>query len=102
MKKRLRKKLRCGEFTEYGFEIVITFDPRISDLNKLMDSIIYLIESLGLFIGGSYSELGFTGFVTKGPRKTCTENDRQAFKLKLQNLPNIQSIFVGKLEDAWR
>lgn len=98
MKKRLRKKLRIGEFTEYGFELEIILKPVIftdEDMDRAFDSVIGVIEDCGLRYGGSVSEFGFLGYVYK--KGSCTEADRKQLNSQLLALDLVVGTFVSEL-----
>jgi uncharacterized protein len=97
--KRLQKKLRIGEFKEYGF--AVSFRPSESLSPKARDAfwssfMAELIEKRGLAFGG-----GEEGFITKFGRGSATEEDRKAVSAWLEKQPGIERIVVGSLEDAW-
>lgn len=100
MKKRLRKKLRIGEFKDYGFEVELTFHtlPYGSDVDFLHDLFIQIIEECGLRFGGSISEYGVSGYVYKANRITCTDKDRDLLFEKLSSVPPVAYLVVGELQ----
>ena len=102
MKKRLRKKLRCGEFQEFGF--LVSFDL-VSDLStkecdQVLDEFIQMIERHGLVFGGGGAET-WEGFVASDRRGTATEEHRAAVRDWLQSMSRIKAVRVGELRDAW-
>jgi hypothetical protein len=102
MKKRLRKKLRRGEFTQYGFELTLKYAPDLSqeDYELAWDAVIGVIERLELRVTGAGANTDFWGFVTK--HKGCTEQDREALTEALQALTCVVNVTTTPLEDAWR
>ncbi|TWT37042.1 hypothetical protein KOR34_19890 [Posidoniimonas corsicana] len=102
MKKRLRKKLRLGEFREYGFEIAFATDPRVSAAtrNSVLDEFIEMIESRNLqFGGGGLRE--YSGFVAGPWRGSATDEDRQAVLQWLHAQAEIVAAKAGPMRDAW-
>jgi uncharacterized protein YggL (DUF469 family) len=102
--RRLRKKLRVGEFQELGFEIAIQLDPdaRIG-FDEALDAWIDFVESRGWAFGGGGSETDgkIGGFVTRFGRGTLTEEDRSSAKAWLSTSRWVESFHVSALVDAW-
>jgi uncharacterized protein YggL (DUF469 family) len=103
MNRRLRKKLRRGEFTQYGFGLDLEYVQGLSqaDYELALDQLIEVIEYLGLNVGGGGSRLGFGGFVTRY-KGTCTDDDLSRVKSLLGVLPHVSKVTVGPLVDAWK
>ena len=102
MKKRLRKKLRVGEFREDCFEITFRIDPSITlrDVDELTDNFIAMIEHAGLQFGGG-GNYEWSG-VVQGPwRGTVTSEDQKAVLEWLRQHNKIVDVLVGPLKDAW-
>ena len=53
--RRLRKKLRVGEFQEFGFSLTFTIDPQQTGCEEALDRWIDYIESQGWCFGGGGS-----------------------------------------------
>ena len=105
MKKRLRKRFRLGEFTEYEFQVDFTM-KETTDLtagDTLLGVFLDEIEGRGLVGGGTYSNLGEFSFslYANRARVTVTEEHRQAVELWLSQNPAIATHTVGPLVDAW-
>ena len=97
--RRLRKKLRVGEFKEEGFEINFKFMAGLTNdeqLDILMKFITEAIESRNLSFGG-----GENGFVTRTGRGSTTEEDRHAVSSWLLSCASIEQVRVNENEDAW-
>lgn len=105
MKKRLRKKLRRGEFTEYGFEFAVAApDDR---KQRFVDDLVELVESRQMYVGGGFGRWGSEEpgwfFVTRGSRRSCAESDRSDFQIWLASREDVAPGFVvGPLVDANR
>jgi uncharacterized protein len=97
--KRLQKKLRIGEFKEYGFAVSFRLDqslsPKASD--EFWSSFVGdLIDRRGLSFSG-----GEEGFVTRFGRGSASEEDRVAVATWLEQRPGVERVVVGALVDAW-
>ena len=105
MRKRLRKKLHRGEFTELGSRVRFRFSPDLStdDRNRLIDDFTReAIEANGLQFGGGGSKNIWEGFVAlDAPRGSVTEDHRQKVIQWLEANPKILEYEVGPLVDAW-
>ena len=98
--KRLRKKLRLGEFQELGFQLHAKTVTDI-DEEKLWDLFIgQAIEANGLLFGGGVGR-EINGFVTVGGRGSTSEEHRQTLAAWLEMQPEILEFEVGPLVDAW-
>lgn len=97
--RRLRKKLRVGEFKEEGFEVNFKYKANLTNeeqLDVLMKFITEAIESRHLAFGG-----GENGFITRAGRGSTTEEDRQAVRSWLLSCGAIEQVRVNENEDAW-
>ena len=103
MKKRLRKKLKKGEFTEYGFEIEITFNDNVTEqeFDKWINSFIEEIEKNNLLFGGASGLNNFEGFVTS-VKKSVTENQKLAIENWISKQKIIKKYSISELIDAWK
>lgn len=98
--RRLRKKLRIGEFQEFGFAFVVKLKKPLSFEEEagLIDSFISeMIEPCSLAFGGGLRG----GFIVRNTRGSATEDDRISVKEWLSSRPEIDSVMVGPLIDAW-
>lgn len=114
MNKRLRKKKRCGEFTEYGVNIRIEIEN--VSVDTALDSLIAFVEAHDLALGGGIGSDGCGEiFVTAvrpckrlGPggvqrylSRSVTESDRAVIQDYLTTAPFISYFEVGLPVDAW-
>jgi len=103
MRKRLRKKLRRGEFVERGFAVAFTIAaPGGSD--ALLDTIdallVEAIEPRGLaFYGGGRQN--WTGFIKASGRRAVSERDKDSVLQWLRARRDISDVRAGVLIDAW-
>jgi uncharacterized protein len=97
---RLLKKLKLGEFQEFGFHYSAEFKkPLDQDAQEdLIDAFLAeAIEARGLVLGGWMD----AGFVVKYRSGSATEEDRQAVEAWLKACDALQNVEVGALVDAW-
>jgi hypothetical protein len=103
MRKRLRKKLRLGEFREFGFEVRFRLPADLDQAGQFafFDSFIQeAIEGNGLVCGGRCGD-AWDVFVTLGRRGTATEEHRTKVRCWLQEHSEVSGPVVGPLVDAW-
>lgn len=97
--RRLRKKLRAGEFQEWGFRFEADLKVRVpAGEEALVGSFLAeVIEPRSLALGGWIT----SGFVVPFGRGSATDEDRQAVQDWLQARPELTAARVGPLIDAW-
>lgn len=101
--RRQRKKLRLGEFIEFGFSVQATLrDPADQGaIDALLDDFIDCIEARGLIVGGGIGE-ALHLFVTSGnAREPLTEAKREYVSDWLAGRAEFSKVEVGSLTDAW-
>jgi len=101
---RQRKKLRLGEFREFGFRVTAKIGKEMSEQDKdaFMDDLIATAEARSLLLGGGLGDEEFFAFVCKdGRRQSTTEEDRAALTKWLSSRAELKDVFVGEMEDAW-
>jgi uncharacterized protein YggL (DUF469 family) len=102
--RRLRKKLRVGEFRELGLQIAIQLDPDAGiGFDDALDSWIDFVESQDWAFGGggSDAEGQISGFATRFGKGTLTEEDRSSAKAWLDACAWVKTFRVSDLMDAW-
>lgn len=105
MKRRLRKKLRLGEFREMCFEVTFelsaTLAPAASD--HVIDEFLEMIETHHLQFGGGGNDHTrlWSGVVGGPPRESVTAEQRAQVLAWLQAHPAITHAEAGSLRDAW-
>lgn len=100
--RRLRKKLRIGEFQELGFSLTFALDESVPDSSReaFWDQFLSeAIEGQGLQIGGHWRR----AFVCVDGQGSATEADRQRLRAWLSQRAEVLpgSVEVGSLVDAW-
>ena len=103
MRRRLRKKLRVGEFREMGFSLRFVLPPDLDEPAQMefFDSFIgQAIEGNGLCYGGGCGAT-WDGFVAHAGRGTVTEQDRERVRQWLARHTRVSGLVVGTLVDAW-
>jgi uncharacterized protein YggL (DUF469 family) len=98
--RRLRKKLRLGEFQQLGFEVSITLNPNlgIDALDHFLDEFILdAIEKNDLAFGGGAE----SGFITTWKRGSASEAHRTIVENWLSRRQEVVSVTLGPLVDAW-
>lgn len=101
--RRLRKKLRIGEFREFGIEIQIPFIKDIITLDAALDLWVEFVESKGWAFGGGGNENSelFSGFICHPGRGTLVEHDLLAIQEWSKKQHWIRGAITQKLQDAW-
>ena len=101
--RRLRKKLRVGEFQEFGVTIDLTFNQTILEFEQALDELLAYVEAQGYVFGGGGSMTGneISGFLCKSERGTLTETQVTKLKSWLQQMPWVTEFSVSGLIDAW-
>lgn len=103
MRRRLRKKKRLGEFTEFCFEMSAKFMPGTSEAEAehLMDDFIDYIEASNLQFGGSHTTDGMTGIVERRGRPYVTDLDRAVVMGWLHSRRIVSMATSQELRNAW-
>lgn len=105
MKRRLRKKLRLGEFVELGFGVKIVWQPDMDPeyVERITwDFVTKCIEPLGLFCGGGGGAKGCVYFITRR-RSSCTDMDQEhVFEWLARHIDDqAKKVLISRLVDAW-
>jgi uncharacterized protein YggL (DUF469 family) len=104
LRKRLRKKLRRGEFTEYAFDVQYSLNTGLpaAAAEEFFDRLIeHAIEARNLCCAGGGKDLSWDFLVTKAGRGSTSEEDRTAVQAWLAQQPEVRSYAVGQFVDAW-
>ncbi|MCE9967497.1 YggL family protein [Aeromonas salmonicida] len=101
--RRLRKKLRVGEFQELGFSISFRFDSQLHTLDQALDHWIEFVESQGWGFGGGGGEGSdiLSGYLASFERGTLWEVDRERARQWLDSQPGFTCTQCAELSDAW-
>ena len=102
MKRRIRKKLRTGEFREYSFAVVAALAPSVTEEEacRTCDDFLEVLTKHGLCFGGLIfpSWDGIVAFVGRG---SASELHPMVVRGWLCEQPPFESFQVGELVDAW-
>ena len=104
MRRRLRKKLRRAEFTEYGFTVQYRVQPGLSAqvIDDLLDRfILEAIEANDLSCGGGGGPAEWDFFVCANRRRSATDIHRERVEDWLCGQAQITARRIGPLQDAW-
>jgi len=104
VRKRLRKKWHVGEFQELGCEVGFQVVDNLSHdaFDAVVDAFIsQAIEAHGLLCGGGGKNPEWSVFVTRGGRGSTTEEHRRAIEIWLAARPEVNTVQIGLLVDAW-
>ena len=104
VRKRLRKKLHVGEFQELGCEVRFQVADDLSHdaFDAVADAFIsQAIEAHGLLCGGGGKNSAWNVFVTREGRGSVTEEHLQAIERWLAACPEVKTVQIGPLVDAW-
>lgn len=108
--RRLRKKLRLGEFQELGFEFYFEFTEELDEtinedgfdaIDDFLETFDIWLDTRNLSFTGVVATEKTTGFINAGFRQSTTEDDRKALFEWLCKYGNVHNIDIGPLEDAW-
>ncbi len=97
---RLLKKLKLGEFQEFGFPFSANFTKGLdmaAQEQLIIDLLEQVIEPLKLALGGWIDG----GFVTKWKSGSTTEEDKKAVENWLKTNKELKDVEVGEMVDAW-
>jgi len=101
MKKRLRKKKNCGEFTEWGRQLVIIRN-RKDGFDDFLDAFIEeAIESNGCYCGGGGKEDKLDVVVEFGHRSDDPDTRLNKITEWLGARPDVENWRVGEEFDVW-
>ena len=101
--RRLRKKLRIGEFKELGFSLELSFDKNKEAFDDALERLVEFIEvnDWATTGGGDSTSNVISGFVCKWDKGSLTENDMLTMKSWLGEQDWITEFKLNELSDAW-
>ena len=101
MKKRLRKKKRVKEFTEWGRELIIIRNCK-EDFDEFLDAFIeQAIEANRCFCGGGGKEDKLSVVVELGRGNSDPDSKMAGIVAWLKSRPDIQTWKIGPEFDLW-
>jgi len=95
MRRRLRKKLRRGEFDVPIVGIAFRLKPECDHAATLDAFLSDAVEGNGLQFGGGGSDLVWGGFLEPRSHTQIDESHLDAIRSSLANMPGISHYFVG-------
>lgn len=115
MNRRIRKKKRVGEFTQYGFQVNFNADLPEAEEDALIDGMIEVCEANHLAMGGGGGkkiegvaadfEFFIVGVKPRRTRRgiyyrwrTCTDAERELLRGHLET--KVANLVVGPLVDS--
>ncbi len=101
-KRRHRKKLHLGEFTQLGFSLHAGCPSGWDDgrREQAMLQLIAAIEARDLNYGGGDSASGLDAYVYASGGRSCSDADREAVRASLTAL-GFLAVTIEPLSDAW-
>ncbi|MBP7864321.1 MAG: DUF469 family protein [Acidobacteria bacterium] len=105
MKKRLRKKLRVGEFQEFGFRVSLKFKDEIPPAEFEDFLVAFLNEAVEannlLYVEGGMGEQWACFLISDTARTPITDAQRDAVQQWAQANALVAACELGPLVDAW-
>ncbi len=106
LNQRQRKKMRVGEFTEYVFDVELTFREPIEgkQYGSFIVGLFDFLEQrrlLGGGFGGHRPLTATSGVITTMERGSPTEEDREAVAQWLRARPEVADVRVLEMTDGW-
>ena len=104
MRKRLRKKLRLGEFSEYGFDVSYRLRDDLSETEAddfLFRFLEQAIEANSLACGGGGGPPAYEFCAVSDHRGSPTREQRSAVGAWLDAQVEVANHSVGEFFDAW-
>lgn len=106
LNQRQRKKLRVAEFTEYVFEVELTFAQAMDGdpYAGFVDDLFGFLEQRGLLGGAFGGRMPLTetsGVITTIERGSPTQEDREAVSQWLRARSDVAASRVLELTDGW-
>ncbi len=103
MRKRLRKKLRRGEYREFGFDLDWKFSSgvTVAVADDFWNDLIDLVEARALILGGGGDQAGGTAFITRDWAPGAVAGDREAVLSWARQQSIVTKVTAGPLVDAW-
>jgi uncharacterized protein len=101
VKKRLRKKKHCGEFTEWGRRLIVTRNQK-QGFDEFLDTFIEeAIEANGCYCGGGGKEDRLDVIVELGCRSDDPETKLLKITAWLASRPDVQNWRTDEEFDIW-
>ncbi len=103
MNKRLRKKLRKGEFKELGFKLEVSLVRSLdeSGMDAWWDGFIDSVEGLGLSVGGGGHYDHVYAVSSAAKRSSVTASQQKDLENWLSANPMVEKFTISALFDMW-
>lgn len=101
--RRQRKKLRLGEFQEFGFEVTAETARELAPAERdtFVDALVAAADERGLLLGGGFQDTLELFAITDAENSSATEEQRESLKTWLVARAELKNVEVGPLKDAW-
>lgn len=101
MKKRLRKKLKVGEFKQIGLNITVNLSKDLDISDRFYDNFLDILEENSFLFFGLCESNKIDGYMYESRfRQNTTKNIKNIETLLIKN-PFVDSIEFGEKGDAW-
>lgn len=101
MKKRLRKKLKIGEFKQVGMDFTVNLIKDLESSDRFYSIFLSILEENNFLFSGSFYVNKIDGYIYESKFKADTERNIRNIKNLLVKNPLISSVEIGKIHDAW-
>ena len=101
MKKRLRKKLKLGEFKQVGLNITLNLIEGIENTDDFYNMFLKIIEENNFIFSGLFDDSIIDGCIYESKYKLDTERNIKNIKNLLLKNPLVSNIEMEETNDAW-
>lgn len=101
MKKRLRKKLKLGEFKQVGLNITLNLIEGIENTDDFYNMFLKIIDENNFIFSGLFDDNIIDGYIYEAKYKLDTERNIKNIKNLLSKNPLVSNIKMGETNDAW-
>lgn len=101
MKKRLRKKLKVGEFKQVGLDFTVNLIKDLESSDRFYSMFLSILEENNFLFAGSFYVNKIEGYIYESKFKLDTERNIKNIKNLLVKNPLVENIELGQIHDAW-